>query len=93
MHKLQSMSLSSEVLTCLPSATSFELCNSKVREEFSSVFIKAQKLLSVWNTAVLLAYPLHHNIFHVGSFRNASMPDYTHPSTALRLFPKIRSSS
>lgn len=27
MQKLGNMSLSSEVLTCLPSATSFELCN------------------------------------------------------------------
>lgn len=41
LHKLGNMSLSSEVLTFLPSATSFELAlNSKVREEYSFVFLK-----------------------------------------------------
>lgn len=53
MHKLHNLSLSSEVLTCLPSATSFELFNSKVREEFSFVFIdEIQTFLSVWNRGV-----------------------------------------
>lgn len=79
MQKLGNMSLSFEVLTCLPSVYSSALnyvINSKAREEFSFVFIKLQKFMSVWNTAVLLAYPLHHNIYPVDSFRNANMPDY-----------------
>lgn len=90
MHKLDNMSLSSEVLTCLPSATSFELLNSKVREQFSFVFTdEIQKLLSIWNRGVLLPY-LHHDIFFgVYSFRNASLPDYTSPSTALMLSPEV----
>lgn len=37
-HKPGNMSLSSEVLTCLSSATSFELCNSKAKENFIFVF-------------------------------------------------------
>lgn len=88
MHKLGNISLSSEVFTCLPSTISFELHNSKVREELSFVFIKVQKFLSVWNALVLLAYPRHYRFFCIDSFRNADMPDYT----PLKLFPEIWSS-
>lgn len=59
MHKLGIMSLSSEVITCLPSATSSELCNSKAREELSFIFFQEQTSLLVWNIAALLAWPLH----------------------------------
>lgn len=54
-HKLGNMSLSSEVMACLPSATSSELCNSKAREELSFIFLQEQTSLLVWNTAALLA--------------------------------------
>lgn len=55
MHKLGNRSLLSEVIICLPSATSSELCNSKVREELGFIFLQEQTSLLVWNLAALLA--------------------------------------
>lgn len=79
---------------CLFVYLSLELHNSKVIEKFI-VFINIQKFLSVWSLAVLLGLssPLYFIFFyHIGGFRNVSMPDYTYHPTALRLFPKISSS-
>lgn len=60
-------------------------------EQSSALFSSSTEISVSLEHRNLTGLSPHHNIFHTSVFRSARIPDCTYPSTALRLFPEIRS--